>query len=150
MDDLEIDNVASQLSSKNYNEGEIIYDAGAESTHLYIIMSGSVGFERWNTNRNREEIQGDLETGSIFGFEIWDDYQPRLAKATALEKTTLLQIGWEKLDGLCASIPFLCEYIEMMVSSYYLGLRVYPDWRDPREPLFAFIRRHQIKLWLKL
>jgi hypothetical protein len=150
MDDLGVDLIAGQFSSKTYTGGEIIYEAGAGSTYLYIIMSGCVGFERWNEHHDRKEIQGDLESGSFFGFEMWDEYQPRLVKATAIENTTLLQIGWEKLDELCESMPLLSEFIEMMVDSYYLGLRIYPDWRDPKEPLVVVVRRHAIMMWLKI
>lgn len=150
MEDSEVDKIIAQLSSKTYAAGEIIYDVGAQSTYLYIILSGSVGFERWNENRSRMEIQGDLDSGSFFGLEMWDDDQPRLAKATAIEKTTLLQIGWDKLNRLCESNPLLDDFIGMMLESYYLGLRIYPDWRDSKEPLIVVIRRHPIKMWVKV
>lgn len=91
----ELDQLSERGTVKAYKPEEEIFREGEEATALYVIRHGTVSIRRAGKDKNLEVAQ--LGTGAHFGEMSFADGNPRSATAVALERTELLQIGFDSL-----------------------------------------------------
>ena len=69
---VELEKLASELSVRNFNKNEIVFDQEEEARFIYLLLSGIVRVSYIN-NQERHTIVGLFPAGEIFGI---DSFQP--------------------------------------------------------------------------
>ncbi len=106
--------VADLCEESSYGDGEIIFNEGADSAELFIIIQGSVNIQVDPTVVRPDNDDSDLVTiatlkqGQSFGEIALVDQGLRSATARAAENNTrFLSIASDKLMRLCDTYPQL-------------------------------------------
>ncbi len=83
--------VASKLSVRRYNVGEIVFDEFTRGRDLYLIIQGKVRIKKY-TKYGAESLLAVLHEGDFFGELSIIDGLPRSARAEAMEDTTIVTL----------------------------------------------------------
>jgi CRP-like cAMP-binding protein len=88
----------SQISStKNYEQGEVIFKEGDSGDSMFIVINGEVSIKK------KEKIIAKLEKGASLGEMALLDNEPRSADAVADKDSVLLKINqdvfYELMEG---------------------------------------------------
>ena len=99
---------------RNFNSGELVYEIGDRSEHLYLIHSGTVSI------RTRHGLEvGILSDGEIFGEVGRVIGSPRTVTAKAKTNCTLYEINWanlqKKLDGADAVLVAIIRGLSIRI-----------------------------------
>lgn len=90
-----------ELSAKGvvrtFNQHEAVFDEGDQASSLFVIRHGTVGISRSGKNDDVHLVQ--LGTGAHFGEMPFVNDEPRSARAVALERSELLEIGFDVLQA---------------------------------------------------
>lgn len=78
--------------TREFEEGQVIFEKGDPGDALYVILGGAVSIH----DGGRE--LGRLEQGGMFGEMALATGEPRSASATAVESTSLLRLSWELIN----------------------------------------------------
>ncbi len=73
-----------------------IFSQGDKATALYVIKFGSVRIHQKSSEGDNIEV-ASLGTGSHFGEMAFIDSEPRSASATAIEKSEIVVLDYERL-----------------------------------------------------
>ncbi|MTI96533.1 MAG: Crp/Fnr family transcriptional regulator [Firmicutes bacterium] len=92
------------LSTREYRNGEIIYNAGDEAANLLIVNTGRVKIFRLSAD-GREQIIRILHPGDFFGEAVFFHNQPLTASAQALEPTVLCQLEKTQAEQVLLGNP---------------------------------------------
>jgi CRP/FNR family cyclic AMP-dependent transcriptional regulator len=103
-------------SSRSFAANEIIFGDGEVGRAAYVVASGRVEISKASPSGSRPLILGYIGTGGIFGEMALIDNRPRMARARALEPTTLIVITESALaKKLSQSDPFVRGMLTVLV-----------------------------------
>lgn len=106
LDALEMEEVASIISHKEYKKGEMIYLAGEKSTSLYVVNVGKVKITRISIS-GKEQVIRILEAGDFMGeLSIFKTF-PLMDNAQALEDTKVCIINEKDLKDILKKYPLI-------------------------------------------
>jgi len=116
-----------QLSEKGtvrtYSQDEEIFGEGDKAQSLFVIRHGTVHIRRDGKDRSIDVAQ--LGTGAHFGEMSFVDAEPRSATAVALERSELLEIGFDALHAYFDQNPVAAVKFYRSLSHFLAGrLRV--------------------------
>tara|TARA_B100001248_G_C27398180_1_gene467397 strand:- start:6502 stop:6966 length:465 start_codon:yes stop_codon:yes gene_type:complete len=89
---------------ETYGPGDELFVQGDKAISMFIIQFGSVKIYQNTEEGDRVDI-ATLGTGSHFGEMSFLDGEPRSANVNVLEKTDILVIDYDKLDGILHEHP---------------------------------------------
>jgi CRP/FNR family transcriptional regulator, cyclic AMP receptor protein len=96
MDEDEREALARLMDSRNFKQGETIFETGDAGAEIYIVRSGRV--EIYVENPDGEKVVlGENEHGDVIGELSFLDGGARTATATAVEDTQMLSLHRERL-----------------------------------------------------
>ncbi|HEY6351323.1 MAG TPA: DUF1003 domain-containing protein [Candidatus Angelobacter sp.] len=96
MDDEEREALARLMDSRNFKQGEMIFEIGDPGAEIYIVRSGRV--EIYVENPDGEKVVlGENEHGDVIGELSFLDNGPRTATAIAVEEAQMLSLHRERL-----------------------------------------------------
>lgn len=96
MDEVERGALARLMDSRNFKQGETIFETGDPGAEIYIVRSGRV--EIYVENPDGEKVVlGENEHGDVIGELSFLDGGPRTATAFAVEDAQMLALHRERL-----------------------------------------------------
>lgn len=117
-DELELISETSEINT--YAPGEDIFSQEDVATSMYVINFGSVRIHIKGTEGDNIEV-ANLGTGSHFGEMAFLDGEKRSASATALEKTDIVSINYDKLNTLLKEYPSVAVKVYQALSKFLCG-----------------------------
>jgi len=115
----ELEQLSEKGSLKTFNAGAEIFAQGDQAQSLFVIRSGTVKIGRESADRTIELAQ--LGSGAHFGEMSFVDGEPRSASATAVERTDVLEIGFEALNAHFAQQPGVAVKFFRSMSHFLAG-----------------------------
>jgi len=106
LNDVEIDAIATLVSTKKYPKKMIIVQEGENGDPMFIILNGSVKISSYAAD-GREVVLSLLAKGSFFGEMALLDAEPRSATVMTMEDTELGRIRREDFERLMLQMPQL-------------------------------------------
>jgi CRP/FNR family transcriptional regulator, cyclic AMP receptor protein len=102
------------IQRQTFQDGEVIFEEGSPGDRGYVVTSGSV--EIWKHAGEGRVVLGSIVDGGMFGEMALIDNSPRMASATAVEKTECVILTKDELSQhLRTANPFLRLLINMLV-----------------------------------
>ena len=101
----ELEELSKIISTKDYEEGDIIFNQGEDSTELYILLKGGIDLQIKLAPQIGETTIYPVKPNEIFGEFAFVDPNPRSATARCSKKTTVAVIRKNDFDELCKSFP---------------------------------------------
>ena len=104
------------LDRRVYAPGEVIFKEGEVGRRCaYLIENGRVEISK-KASDGTEKVLGYIPTGGIFGEMALVDDKPRMAKAKAVDTTTVIIVTEQALDAkLKKSDPFIRGLLNIFV-----------------------------------
>ena len=93
---------------------DVFYRAGEPLRFLYVVRSGSAKMSISDA-AGVEQIIGFYLPGELLGLDGLSDHRHH-GTATALETTSLCEIDFDELEGLCARLPSLNRQVERLMA----------------------------------
>jgi len=104
------------VARRNCAAGEIIFEDGAPGSAAFVVERGKVEISKTAPAGGQSQVLGFIGVGGIFGEMALIDNRPRMARARALEPTTLIVITEATLrQKLSRSDPFVRGLLNMFV-----------------------------------
>lgn len=103
---------------KKFKAGEYIFNEGEASTSIFIIQEGLVSIRKKKGDVFVEIAR--LGMNEVLGELSFFDRKPRSASALALSDSTVLEIDFQSLDKIYATVP---DYIKTIMSAVAARLR---------------------------
>lgn len=100
----EQDLIADASEIQTFNPTDDIFSQNDRSAALYFIKYGSVRIHQKSSNGDNIEV-ANLGTGSHFGEMGFLDNEPRSATATAIERSEVVCIPYDKLRMILSQNP---------------------------------------------
>jgi CRP-like cAMP-binding protein len=95
--DLETVSAAGQTIT--LNPGDDVFSQSDKATAMYVIRLGSVKIHQRSSSGDNLDV-ANLGSGSHFGEMAFVDGEPRSASATAIEKTEVVVLNYQKLSEI--------------------------------------------------
>ena len=95
----QIDLISEAGHLETYSAGDDLFSQGDKATALYVIKYGSVRILQKSASGDQIEV-ATLGTGSHFGEMAFVDGEPRSASAAAVEKSEIVVLDYQKLQGV--------------------------------------------------
>lgn len=99
-DELKLISDAGQAAT--INPGDDIFTQSDAAKALYVIRFGSVKIHQKSSSGENIEV-ANLGSGSHFGEMAFVDGEPRSASATAIEKSEIVVLHYDKLSGILSA-----------------------------------------------
>ena len=96
---------AESKYSREYNEGDIIFEEGDTDMIMYLVIKGKV--ELYSQN----EVFEQIESGGFFGEMAIIDQLPRTATARCIKPSSLIAINEKRFYDLFRELPFFAKEI---------------------------------------
>jgi CRP/FNR family transcriptional regulator, cyclic AMP receptor protein len=93
----ELEELSAKGSVKTYNRDDVIFSEGEKGQSLFVIRHGTVHIRTSGKKDNVDVVQ--LGTGAHLGEMPFVNDEPRSATAVALERSELLEIGYDALQA---------------------------------------------------
>lgn len=120
MDTSELNRLSEIVTEQTYSAGQDVFSAGDAARSFYVIRMGTIKIS--STPKSGEEMNiTTLGTGSHFGELPIVDQGNRSANAQATEKTTLLEIDFEKLKTLLSQNDGMAHKFYRDLARYLAG-----------------------------
>ena len=109
---------------RNLAANEIIFEDGDVGNAAYVVESGRVEISKAVPNGGHPMILGYIGAGGIFGEMALIDNRPRMARARALEPTTLIVIT----DAALRKKLTKCDpFVRGLLSLFVRNIRMLTD-----------------------
>lgn len=119
-----LEKISELVETETIAAGGDIFCEGDKALALYLIKHGSVHIRRESSKGDKIEVAA-LGTGSHFGEMSFVDDEPRSASATAVEKSEILTIPYDRLRALLEDRPQIAIPFYKELSHFLCGrLRV--------------------------
>ncbi|MCM2315679.1 MAG: cyclic nucleotide-binding domain-containing protein [Thermoanaerobaculia bacterium] len=103
--------VVDEMVLEHFNEGDIVIAEGEPGSALYVIVHG--GMKVYGKGPRGDSVYlANLGDGDFFGEVSVLTGKPRTATITASQKSELLRLDKEKLDGIVAKHPRVKSVLE--------------------------------------
>ncbi len=120
MKDVEINIINDICETETYSPGDDVFSQGDVATSLYVISYGSVRIHTKGSDGDNIEISS-LGTGSHFGEMAMLDEEKRSATITAIEKTDIVRISYDKLQIALNNNPNIAVKFYRALSKFLCG-----------------------------
>lgn len=107
--------VAAAAGQRILRRNEVIFNAGDESSELFVVQSGRVAIANSSID-GRESLLALMEHGDLFGEMPLFDGQGRSAQARALELTEVLAVPYLSVRDLLQERPELLWGVVRMLA----------------------------------
>jgi CRP-like cAMP-binding protein len=99
-----IEAIAGACTTREADEGDVVYELGDDARDVYVVQSGRVRFALGVGNRG--ESRGSIfESGMVLGWAALVDEPRRVATAVCLEPSRLLVLSGQELLRILADHP---------------------------------------------
>lgn len=116
----QLDLIEELATMSTFNPGDDIFSQGDKAQALYIIKYGSIRIHQKADSGDNIEV-AVLGTGSHFGEMAVLDGEPRSATATAIEKTDVVEIDFEKLKSVLSEHPLIALHFYNKLAHFLCG-----------------------------
>ena len=116
----ELRHVEKIAENKTYAAGEDIFTQKERAKALYLIQFGSVKIHQKVENDDSIEV-ARLAAGAHFGEMPFIDGEPRSATASAVEKTEIILISYDRLTDLFIQHPAIATHFYRQMSHFLCG-----------------------------
>jgi CRP/FNR family transcriptional regulator, cyclic AMP receptor protein len=106
------DALIGQMEVETHDEGSVIISEGAPGDSMYVIASGSVKVYTRGTGNSGTVYLANLGEGDFFGEVSVLTGKPRTATITASQRTELLRLDRDKLDGILSKHPGIRKVLD--------------------------------------
>jgi len=104
------------LDRRLVHAGQSVFRQGELGNKMYVIERGSV--EIWRGTADDRVMIAIIPSGGVFGEMAIFDGKPRMASATALEETVLVQVdGTHLRDALQKADPIIDTLVRVVLES---------------------------------
>ncbi len=110
--DVEREAIVKEMEVESHDEGSVIITEGDPGTSMYLIASGEVKVYTRGTGSSGPLYLARLGEGDFFGEVSVLTGKPRTATITASQRTELLRLDKEKLDGVLSSHPGIRKVLD--------------------------------------
>lgn len=111
--DVERDAIIKEMEIETHDEGSVILNEGDPGTSMYLIASGEVKVFTRSTGAAAGSVYlARLGEGDFFGEVSVLTGKPRTATITASQRTELLRLDKEKLDGVLSKHPGIRKVLD--------------------------------------
>jgi hypothetical protein len=111
--DVEREAIVKEMEVETHDEGSVIITEGEPGAAMYLIASGEVKVYTRGTGGGAGTLYlARLGEGDFFGEVSVLTGKPRTATITASQRTELLRLDKEKLDGVLAKHPSLRKVLD--------------------------------------
>jgi Cyclic nucleotide-binding domain/Tetratricopeptide repeat len=111
--DVEREAIVKEMEVESHDEGSVIINEGDPGTSMYLIASGEVKVYTRGTGAGGGSVYlARLGEGDFFGEVSVLTGKPRTATITASQRTELLRLDKDKLDGVLAKHPGLRKVLD--------------------------------------
>jgi hypothetical protein len=111
--DVERDAIIKEMEVETHDEGSVILNEGDPGTSMYLIASGEVKVFTRSTGTGTGSVYlARLGEGDFFGEVSVLTGKPRTATITASQRTELLRLDKDKLDGVLSKHPGIRKVLE--------------------------------------
>jgi len=119
----ELEQLSALGTVRKFNTDDEIFREGEEAKSLFVIRHGTVSIRSAGKDKHPDVAQ--LGTGAHFGEMSFADGNARSATAIALERTELLDIGFDALNGFFDKNPSTALKVYRSLARFLAGrLRV--------------------------
>ena len=112
LDDDERAAIVKEMEVESHDEGNVIINEGDPGTSMYLIASGEVKVYTRPSNKSGTVYLANLGEGDFFGEVSVLTGKPRTATITASQRTELLRLDKEKLDGVLSKYPGIRKVLD--------------------------------------
>ena len=112
LNDAEREAIVREMEVETHDEGSVIINEGDPGTSMYIIASGEVKVYTRGTGNAGTLYLARLGEGDFFGEVSVLTGKPRTATITASQRTELLRLDREKLDGVLSKYPGIRKVLD--------------------------------------
>ena len=106
LDDDALKHVAEASVSRTLRRGDVLFQEGAESDHLYIVEDGRIAIASRSID-GRESVFALMERGDLFGEMPLLDGIGRSAEARALEPSQVIEVPYDPVRAAFEAKPEL-------------------------------------------
>jgi cAMP-dependent protein kinase regulator len=110
LSDVEREAVVREMEIESHDEGSVIITEGDPGTSMYLIASGEV--KVYTRGTAGTVYLANLSEGDFFGEVSVLTGKPRTATITASQRTELLRLDKEKLDGVLSKHPGIRKVLD--------------------------------------
>jgi CRP-like cAMP-binding protein len=112
LNDDEREAIVKEMDVESHDEGSVIINEGDPGTSMYLIASGEVKVYTRPSNKSGTVFLARLGEGDFFGEVSVLTGKPRTATITASQRTELLRLDKDKLDGVLSKYPGIRKVLE--------------------------------------
>ena len=111
--DVEREAIVKEMEVESHDEGSVIISEGDPGTSMYLIASGEVKvYTRSSAPGGGSLYLARLGEGDFFGEVSVLTGKPRTATITASQRTELLRLDKDKLDGVLSKHPGIRKVLD--------------------------------------
>lgn len=108
--------MSAAFQRRTVEPGEIIFHEGDPGDSLYVVESGRVVI--WRGDPAHPTRIGTVETGGVFGEMAIFDRKPRMANASAEERSTVMRMPASVLrESLYGADPLLHQLVQILIDN---------------------------------
>jgi CRP-like cAMP-binding protein len=106
------------VNTKNYKSGEVLFSEGDPATSLFIMRKGAVSIRKMKHKTYVEVAR--IAANEVIGELAFFDRLPRSATAVALNDVEAIEITFDSMENIYASMP---DYMKTIVAAMAERLR---------------------------
>jgi hypothetical protein len=111
--EVEREAIVKEMEVETHDQGSVIINEGDPGTSMYVIASGEVKVYTRSTSTSGGTVYlARLGEGDFFGEVSVLTGKPRTATITASQRTELLRLDKDKLDGVLSKHPVIRKVLE--------------------------------------
>ena len=104
--------IVKEMEVESHDEGSVIINEGDPGTSMYLIASGEVKVYTRPVHKSATVFLARLGEGDFFGEVSVLTGKPRTATITASQRTELLRLDKDKLDGVLSKYPGIRKVLD--------------------------------------
>jgi cAMP-dependent protein kinase regulator len=112
LSDVEREAIVKEMELETHDEGSVVINEGDPGTSMYLIASGEVKVFTRGAGSSGSLYLARLGEGDFFGEVSVLSGKPRTATITASQRTELLRLDKEKLDGVLSKYPGIRKVLD--------------------------------------
>ncbi|HEY0157452.1 MAG TPA: cyclic nucleotide-binding domain-containing protein [Thermoanaerobaculia bacterium] len=112
LSDVERDAIVKEMELETHDEGSVIINEGDPGTSMFLIASGEVKVFTRGAGSSGSLYLARLGEGDFFGEVSVLSGKPRTATITASQRTELLRLDKDKLDGVLSKHPGIRKVLD--------------------------------------
>lgn len=114
---LELEGLDIRIEDCHFGKGEIVFEEGDKGLDFYLVAEGSVIISKKGRGGNQETLATQARGGFFGEMALMLEYNPRSARATAVEPTVLGRIDEDGLHALLSHSPVTALNLTRVVAT---------------------------------